>query len=218
MVHRADHGKNFTAINTSTLRDAGINMKARGLLCFCLSLPDNWEYSVEGLASICQEGPDAILTMVRDLEKAGYIHREQVRKPDGKLGKMKWDIYEIPQARMAERELEEELSGTEEQPAEAQTAEEAPEEPSPEETAGQEPAPAAPVPEKACPEKAIPGERAPESTAQLNIDKLNIDLTKYREKREMTPVRSEGRQEEKEVYGRYENVWLSRNDLAALQA
>ena len=48
-----------------------------------LSLPDDWEYSLKGLAAISMEGVDAIRTIVEELEAASYIVRRRYRDPSG---------------------------------------------------------------------------------------------------------------------------------------
>ena len=44
-----------------------------------LSLPENWDYTLKGLSLINRESIDAIRTAVWELEKAGYITRQQNR-------------------------------------------------------------------------------------------------------------------------------------------
>ena len=38
-----------------------------------LSFNDGWKFSTKGLSAICKEGPDAILSALRELEKHGYL-------------------------------------------------------------------------------------------------------------------------------------------------
>ena len=54
--------KNFTIMSNYHLRDKNLSNKARGLLSTILSLPDDWNYTVEGLASICKDGKGRIST------------------------------------------------------------------------------------------------------------------------------------------------------------
>ena len=44
-----------------------------------LSLPEDWDYTTRGLASICKEGVDSVCATVRELEAARYIIRRRVR-------------------------------------------------------------------------------------------------------------------------------------------
>lgn len=61
-----------------------------------LSLPDEWNYTTRGLAAICKEGVDAIGGALRELEKAGYIVRRQLRGPGGRISDTEYTIYEKP--------------------------------------------------------------------------------------------------------------------------
>jgi len=79
------------------LKDTALSLKAKGLLSLILSLPDDWNYSTRGLASICKEGVELIGNTIKELEKAGYIVRRQLRGENGKLGVVEYTIYERPQ-------------------------------------------------------------------------------------------------------------------------
>ena len=50
-----------------------------------LSLPDDWDYTLQGLAQINKESIDAIREAVRELERAGYIERSRERDERGCL-------------------------------------------------------------------------------------------------------------------------------------
>ena len=78
-------------------QDKRISLKAKGLLSEMLSLPESWDYTLAGLASINKESVDAIRTAVWELEKAGYIVRRQGRDEKGKMSAIEYIIYEHPQ-------------------------------------------------------------------------------------------------------------------------
>jgi len=78
------------------LRDKSLSLKTKGLLSLMLSLPDNWDYTLSGLARICMEGKDAIRAAVMELEKAGYIQRGQTTTKDGKFSSNEYIIRERP--------------------------------------------------------------------------------------------------------------------------
>ena len=104
-VFRIEKNKNYTTMSNYHLRDRRLSLKAKGLLSLILSLPDGWDYSVRGLASICKESPDGIATPLKELEKYGYLFREQTRCSNGRLGKVEYVIYEQPQDNSPEQEL-----------------------------------------------------------------------------------------------------------------
>lgn len=72
-IVRVEKNSDFTVISNFYLRDKGISLKAKGLLSIILSLPDDWEYSVAGLASICSENETAIKSALSELKKNGYL-------------------------------------------------------------------------------------------------------------------------------------------------
>lgn len=95
-VIRIEKQKNYTIMSNYHLQDRNISLKAKGLLSYMLSLPDYWEYSITGLASICKEGPDCIRSTVKELEDAGYITRTRQRLENGQLGGIEYVLRERP--------------------------------------------------------------------------------------------------------------------------
>ena len=74
-------------------------MKAKGLLSQMLSLPEDWDYTLAGLASINRESKDAIRSAVNELKAAGYVVRRQTTDKRGKFGGNEYVIYESPQSK-----------------------------------------------------------------------------------------------------------------------
>ena len=58
-----------------------------------LSLPDTWNYSVRGLSSITPDGVDGVLTALKELERLGYLERNQQRESNGRMGRAEYVIY-----------------------------------------------------------------------------------------------------------------------------
>ena len=86
------------------LRDKSLSLKAVGLLSKMLSYNDGWKFSTKGLSAICKEGPDAILSALRELEKHGYLVRHRQRDGKGRMSNTIFEIYEEPQESTPERE------------------------------------------------------------------------------------------------------------------
>ena len=98
-VFRVERNKGYTVMSNHHLRNKDLSLKAKGLLSQMLSLPENWDYTLKGLSLINRESIDAIRTAVWELEKAGYITRQQNRDGKGKMADMIYTIYEQPQPR-----------------------------------------------------------------------------------------------------------------------
>ena len=103
-VYRVNKTRGYTVMANFHLRDKNLSLKAVGLLSKMLSFNDGWKFSTRGLAVICKEGPDAILTALRELEKNGYLVRHQERNANGRMGSMVFEIYEEPQEVMPDTE------------------------------------------------------------------------------------------------------------------
>ena len=71
-----------------------------------LSLPEDWNYTLQGLAQINKESIDAIREAVRELERAGYIKRSRERDERGCLRGTVYTIYEQPHAEPTPRSEE----------------------------------------------------------------------------------------------------------------
>ncbi len=83
-VFRVEHNKGYTVMSNHHLRNKELTLKAKGLLSQMLSLPEDWDYTLQGLSHINRESIDAIRTAVWELEKAGYI-TVQGRDEKGKM-------------------------------------------------------------------------------------------------------------------------------------
>ena len=101
-IFRVKKTRDYTVISNFHLRDKRLSLNAIGLLTVMLSLPDEWNYTLKGLAYINKEGIDAIREGVHELERAGYILRERVRNEQGQLKGTEYVIYEHPQTERKE--------------------------------------------------------------------------------------------------------------------
>lgn len=96
-VFRVEKNKNYTVMANYHLRDKRLSFRARGLLSTILSLPDDWDYSVNGLVTLAKDGFDSVKTTLKELEETGYLVRKRDRNYHGQLTKMIYTIYEEPQ-------------------------------------------------------------------------------------------------------------------------
>lgn len=96
-VYRVNKNRGYTVMANYHLRDKRLSLKSVGLLSKMLSFNDGWKFSTRGLAAVCKEGPDAILSALRELEKNRYLVRRRNRDEKGKMGSMIYEIYEEPQ-------------------------------------------------------------------------------------------------------------------------
>lgn len=96
IMHKATKD-NYTVICNDVFYDNTLSMKAKGLLCQMLSLPDNWQFSIEGLTSLVKDGKEAVRNAVLELEAAGYVRREELRS-DGRYTSIEYFVHDyIPE-------------------------------------------------------------------------------------------------------------------------
>ncbi len=95
-VFRIEKTRDYTVMSNYHLRDKSLSLKAKGLLSLMLSLPEDWDYTMKGLARICKDGIDSISGGIRELEAHGYLVRARVRNENGQLGSIEYTILEQP--------------------------------------------------------------------------------------------------------------------------
>lgn len=77
--------KGFVVLYREAAQDDRLTLEARGLFALMVSLPDNWEYTVSGLAVKAGCGRDKIRRLLRELQTVGYLIREQGHDEGGKF-------------------------------------------------------------------------------------------------------------------------------------
>ncbi len=95
-VFRIEKTRDYTVMSNHHLRNTDLSLKAKGLLSLMLSLPEDWDYTMKGLARICKDGIDSISGGIRELEVHGYLIRERIRNENGQLGSIEYTILEQP--------------------------------------------------------------------------------------------------------------------------
>ena len=95
-VYRVEKTQDYTVMANHHLRDERLSLKAKGLLSMLLSLPDDWEISIRGLASIVTDGVGAVQTGINELIEAGYIVRRRQHAETGAFAGFEYIIHEVP--------------------------------------------------------------------------------------------------------------------------
>ncbi len=93
---RVEKKKDYTVMSNHHLRNKNLSLKARGLLSIVLSLPEEWDYSINGLVAICKEGQDAVRNTIKELEDNGYLVRNRSRDPYTQQFHYEYVFYEEP--------------------------------------------------------------------------------------------------------------------------
>lgn len=100
MIVRVNKSDNYTVMSNYHLKDRYLSLKAKGLLSVVLSLPEDWEYSIQGLASISRENETSIKSALKELKENGYLIITKRMPNETNSGRIEyeWDFYECSHA------------------------------------------------------------------------------------------------------------------------
>ena len=95
-VFRIEKTRDYTVMSNHHLKNKALSLKAKGLMSLMLSLPEEWDFSMDGLSRISLEGVDAIRTGLSELEAEGYLETRRIRNEKGHFTDNEYIIYEVP--------------------------------------------------------------------------------------------------------------------------
>lgn len=107
-VVRVHKNSNFTVMSNYHFKEKKMSLKAKGLLSLMLSLPDDWDYSIAGLATLSKDGKDSIMSALGELEKFGYLARTRLTNDKGQFAGVEYNIFESPQEKPVSEKANEE--------------------------------------------------------------------------------------------------------------
>ena len=70
---RVNKTKDYTIMANHHLKNRELSLKAKGLLSVMLSLPEDWHFTVHGLASICKDGGTASAARCENWRRLGTL-------------------------------------------------------------------------------------------------------------------------------------------------
>ncbi|PGS79282.1 phage replication protein [Bacillus cereus] len=94
---RVNKDKNYTAINNTGLKDTRLSWKAKGILAYILTLPDDWIFYMEEVTKHSTDGIASLKAGMKELKECGYVKRFPIKGEDGKISRWEMIIYEVPQ-------------------------------------------------------------------------------------------------------------------------
>lgn len=93
-IVRTEKDDNFTIISNTILYD-NLRLESKGLLCFMLSKPDNWDYSLIMMSEELNLSLHKIRKLLKELEQKGYLKNERIREK-GCFVSSKITVFEKP--------------------------------------------------------------------------------------------------------------------------
>ena len=86
----------FSIVDNKVIEDKRLSFKARGLLIYMLSKPDDWKFYTEELAKRSdKDGISAIKSALNEIESTGYLTRKQEHKKNGQFASQDWILTDI---------------------------------------------------------------------------------------------------------------------------
>ncbi|WP_194745895.1 conserved phage C-terminal domain-containing protein [Staphylococcus chromogenes] len=87
---------NFVTVHKDFIHDSNISWKAKGILLYLLSRPDDWQIYETELEQHSTDGLSGLKTGIKELEEIGYIQRKRKRDKSGRLNGYEYLVYEQP--------------------------------------------------------------------------------------------------------------------------
>ena len=97
-IIRVNKTKDYITMSNHHLKEKQMSLKAKGLLSEMLSLPDNWDYSIQGLVAINKENECSIKATLDELKRFRYLIVTKKLPNETKSGRIEYiyDVYEKP--------------------------------------------------------------------------------------------------------------------------
>lgn len=88
--------ENYMIVSKNFSQDRRLNLEERGLYATMNSLPDEWNFSVAGMAQILPDGRRKIQSALDGLVQKGYVTKRQTKDDRGKFARNIIEINERP--------------------------------------------------------------------------------------------------------------------------
>ena len=92
-----DRAHPYSIVNNTPLRDPRLSWQAKGIIGHLLTMPDDWQVMMGHLVQQSSRGRDATYSGLRELEAVGYIRRTRVRDARGRIARLEYVVFEVPQ-------------------------------------------------------------------------------------------------------------------------
>jgi hypothetical protein len=86
----------FTQISNVLLEDSRLSWRAKGVLCYLMSRPDNWKVNKTDIKNRATEGRDALQSVLGELRKFGYLHIYRNTTSQGQIEGWVWEYDDEP--------------------------------------------------------------------------------------------------------------------------
>lgn len=102
-IIRKDKKDNFTTIDNAYLQNKKLSFKAKGIMTYILSLPDDWVIYIDQLIKTSKDGEGSFRSGLDELIKAGYIKRYPIIEK-GQIVAWQTEVYEYLEENTSKKE------------------------------------------------------------------------------------------------------------------
>jgi len=96
-IIRKEKGKTnpYTLISRKSLQNPALSWKAKGMLAYLLSLPDNWQVYIKELPKHCKDGIKSTRRAFKELQAIGHISGQKRRNEKGQYLGFEYVVHEV---------------------------------------------------------------------------------------------------------------------------
>lgn len=85
VIHKSNSNNDF-------LNDSNLSLKAKGVLSYLKTLPQEFSVSELALTGASTDGKESTRGAVKELERKGYLKRVEIRNEEGQFERIDWFI------------------------------------------------------------------------------------------------------------------------------
>lgn len=87
----------FAQIDKLAIQDKRLSWKARGILCYLLSKPNDWKVILQDLINQSdKDGDSSVRAGIKELRKLGYMRLDRIKNEAGQVDHWEYTVYEKP--------------------------------------------------------------------------------------------------------------------------
>jgi len=87
---------NYTTVSNEFINDPSLTAKAKGILLYLLSKPNDWETRTEDIVEHMADGIDSIKSGLKELQNSGYMLRRRIHGSRGRFSGWETLVFESP--------------------------------------------------------------------------------------------------------------------------
>ncbi|MDC6268045.1 DnaD domain protein [Lysinibacillus fusiformis] len=94
-IIRVAKNSNYVVMNRTALNDNRLSWKAKGIMAYMLSMPDDWVFYMDELMTHSTDGKASFRAGFNELKQCGYIERKPIREGQ-RIKEWETMVHEVP--------------------------------------------------------------------------------------------------------------------------